>query len=315
MKLIAPDYYAGFSCLMGDCRHSCCAGWEIDVDDEALSRFRAVPGALGDRLRGSIDEDGDGARFRLTEDGRCPFLNGEGLCDLILSLGEDCLCQICADHPRFRNFFSDRTEIGLGLCCEAAGRLILSRREPVRLVELSDDGLEDPILPEEAALTGLRGRLIALAQDRSTTVEARASRLLQASGLAFDPDSRRWTAFFRSLERLDEDWTSRLDALDSTLPAPLPESEPWETAFEQLLVYLLYRHLPGALDDGDVSGRIAFAALIFRLLRDLCGADMARGGRNGLDGLVELARLYSSEIEYSDENLTALLDEIHRRSS
>ena len=60
---------------------------------------------------------------------------------------------------------------------------------------------------------------------------------------------------------------------------------------------------------------IAFAALIFRLLRDLCGADMARGGRNGLDGLVELARLYSSEIEYSDENLTALLDEIHRRSS
>ena len=36
-------------------------------------------------------------------------------------------------------------------------------------------------------------------------------------------------------------------------------------AIGNLLVYLLYRHLPGALDDGDVSGRIAFAALIFRL--------------------------------------------------
>lgn len=314
MKLIAPDYYREFSCLMGDCRHSCCAGWEIDVDDEALSRFRAVPGALGDRLRESIEEDADGARFRLTEDERCPFLNGEGLCELILSLGEDSLCQICADHPRYRNFFSDRTEIGLGLCCEAAGRLILSRREPVQLVELSNDGPDDPILPEEAALIDLRSRLIALAQDRSSTVDRRVGRLLSASGLSLETDPGCWCEFLQTLERMDDAWADRLSALEHTPPAPLPEEPLWETAFEQLLVYLLYRHLPGALDDGDISGRIAYAALICRLLKGLCGAQCALSGRFSPDDLVELARLYSSEIEYSDVNLTAILEEIRLRA-
>ena len=33
MKLIAPDYYNKFSCIADKCRHSCCVGWEIDIDE------------------------------------------------------------------------------------------------------------------------------------------------------------------------------------------------------------------------------------------------------------------------------------------
>ena len=52
----------------------------------------------------------------------------------ILSCGENVLCNICKDHPRFRNFRSDRTEVGLGLACEEACRLILNYNEPFCLV-------------------------------------------------------------------------------------------------------------------------------------------------------------------------------------
>ena len=74
-----------------------------------------MTGETGKRLWENIDESGETACFRMAEGERCPFLNGDGLCDLILAEGPDILCQICTDHPRFRNFYADREEIGLGM--------------------------------------------------------------------------------------------------------------------------------------------------------------------------------------------------------
>ena len=140
MKLIAPAYYPLFRCLAGACRHTCCRGWEIDVDAAALTRYGQVGGPLGDKLRRAIDRAGDTPHFRLDQQENCPFLTKDGLCELILHLVEDSLCQVCADHPRYRGFLTDRTEIGLGLCCEAAARLILTWPEKVDLITLEDDG-------------------------------------------------------------------------------------------------------------------------------------------------------------------------------
>ena len=48
--MVYPDYYPEFSCIAGACKHSCCIGWEIDVDEEALARFSKVEGELGQSL-------------------------------------------------------------------------------------------------------------------------------------------------------------------------------------------------------------------------------------------------------------------------
>ena len=81
--------------------------------------------------------------------------------------------------------------------------------------------------------------------------------------------------------------------------APVLHESVWETAFEQAAVYFLFRHLSAALEDGDISSKAAFAAMSVELLRALCA------GKEDctLDDLVEFARMYSSEIEYSEENL------------
>lgn len=311
MKLIAPDYYGDFSCLMGACRHTCCAGWEIDIDEDALEYYRSVPGEAGGRLMKNIVEDENGAHFRMVEGERCPFLNDGGLCDMILELGEESLCQICDDHPRFRNFFSDRTEIGLGLCCEAAGRLIFSRREKAVFGLLGrEDGEEEPLTEDERFLLELRENLIAIAQDRTLSLEERFSRLLDAAESSLtDISPAHWADFFLTLERLDDAWTEKLHALKRAGECSFPTEEKWSVAFEQLLVYFLWRHLPGALEDGDIAGRTAFSALLCRLVMAMFALE---GG--GMDELVELARLCSSEIEYSDENIGAILDEIAARS-
>ena len=136
MNVYVPDYYPQFRCIASKCRNTCCAGWEIDIDPESLSRYQRIAGEFGSRLRQGISAEGT-PHFILSEDGRCPLLNGNNLCDLILNEGEDALCQICRDHPRFRNYFSSRVEMGLGLVCEEAARLILSRPARLRLIRLA----------------------------------------------------------------------------------------------------------------------------------------------------------------------------------
>ena len=299
MKLIAPDYYPLFRCIADKCRHSCCIGWEIDIDPAAREAYRRVPGDFGKRLNASIDDSGEVSTFRLGEGERCPMLNASGLCDLITELGEAHLCQICADHPRFRSFFTDHTEIGLGLCCEEAARLILTREEPMTLIPLEDDGAEEALSGEDEALLAIRDTLICTMQDRSMPLSDRLEELLRLGGLAI-PDQD-WADIYRNLERLDPAWDAALDQLGSlqAVPQGLPDR-----VFEQFCVYLLYRHLPGAMEDEDIPGRTAFCVLSTRMLMSLCAA---KEGCTLADCL-EYARMYSAEIEYDEDNIAALLD-------
>ena len=142
MLYVRPDFYDAFRCPAAACRHSCCVGWEIDVDEDALQYYRSLGGKLGDELRRKIALYPT-PHFHLTADERCPFLRSDGLCRLICELGEDSLCDICALHPRFYNEYPGRIEMGLGLVCEEAARLILSWPKPLRLIRLEGDGAEE----------------------------------------------------------------------------------------------------------------------------------------------------------------------------
>lgn len=77
-----------------------------------------------------------------------------------------------------------------------------------------------------------------------------------------------------------------------------------EIPLEQLACCLLYRHLAGALEDGNIQGRAALTVLSVRVI----AAMLRQEERPSLDALIEISRLYSAEIEYSEENLQALME-------
>ena len=154
MKQIAPEYLLSFKCIADTCRHTCCVGWDIDIDAESAKRYATMPDVA------KQIEYGDPPHMRLLPGERCPFLREDGLCRMIIDHGEDALCQICRDHPRFRNFWTDRTELGLGLVCEEAGRLILGRETPMKLIVLSDDGNDTKLPEDEAFLLDYRAHLL-----------------------------------------------------------------------------------------------------------------------------------------------------------
>ena len=144
MTVYWPNYYKNFRCTAGSCLHTCCAGWEIGIDKDSIGSFMADP-EIADKIK-------DGG-FILREDGRCPFLRDDNLCEMIVKHGEDYLCEICREHPRFYNKFDDHVEAGIGLVCEEACKLILENENGFELV--AEDGtkreLPDLVFPLHAA--------------------------------------------------------------------------------------------------------------------------------------------------------------------
>lgn len=303
------NFFQNFHCIAGDCKHSCCIGWEIDIDEDTLDDYRQIGGDFGRRLSANIATDGT-PHFKLTKDERCPFLNKQNLCDIILNLGEESLCQICTDHPRFRSFFSDHTEIGLGLCCEAAAKQVLGFKEKAEEVVLEEEDGGEPLSEWEQTILSARQKLIDIARNRSLPFSVRLQAISDYAGAkAAQKSLSEWAAFYKTLERLSADWDKELEIL-AQIKTPLqnpPEALP-DTPFEQLLVYFLYRHLPDAENEQDLKKRAGVAALSCQILRALCLEKTATGKSFSVDMLAELARMYSSEIEYSQENIDSLLD-------
>ena len=54
MRYIKPDFYDDFRCIASACRHSCCAGWEIDIDEDTADYYAELSGAIGGELRAHI---------------------------------------------------------------------------------------------------------------------------------------------------------------------------------------------------------------------------------------------------------------------
>ena len=303
---VYPSYYPAFRCIASACRHNCCIGWEIDVDEDAYARYCSVKGEFGNRLKSKIRVQDGVASFCLDESDRCPFLNGDNFCDIIVTLGEDALCEICSLHPRFRNFYSNREEIGLGLSCEAAARLILSDTGEFSLTNAYGGAPEDSGDHAERAFFALRARIFEMLQDGAVPVEERIARIYSALGIVQDrrtPDQSRRELLV--LERLDPAWQDVLESLvDEDWQQAPRDLDKW---LERLSLAFVYRHFARILEGDSLSGVLDFCFHSVRVISALWSAHLRQNGSIDLEHAAELMRMYSSEIEYSDENVDILL--------
>ena len=182
-----PQYYDNFICIADRCPDTCCAGWQIVIDDTSLENYGKISGTFGERLQKSIDwEEGI---FRQNQR-RCAFLNQENLCDLYRELGADSLCDTCRMYPRHVEEYEDLREFSLSLSCPVAAEMILGCKEQVRFLEEEDD-VEEQVEEYEDFdiilfdwLEEAREVLLEVIQDRSLPVSARMLVLLNVSFLS-----------------------------------------------------------------------------------------------------------------------------------
>lgn len=190
MVLRYPAYYEQFTCIANRCEDTCCAGWEIDIDDKSYQFYMGVGGGMGERLRANIKEygreDGDVYEqhgFILREGRRCPFLDEKGLCELYRELGEGALCSVCTDTPRNYLEYGGERELAISAGCPEAGRLIYMRPEKITFVERDiDDTLDweesDDEIQFARQIRLARDRAIRILQNRTLPIEERIVRYL-----------------------------------------------------------------------------------------------------------------------------------------
>ena len=277
MHEVFPNYYHKFKCIADKCKHSCCFGWEIDIDEDTLDFYNALDGAFAEKIRENIE--GVPPHFVLKEGERCPFLNSKGLCDIISILGEGALCDICRMHPRFCNFYEDFTEIGLGLSCEEATRVILTEEEKF--------SISLPKSAENNTFFKERKEAFAILQDRSISFFERFKNLSQKYGFEFTFSNETLYNFYMHLEMLDKNWEHELEKLKNAKGTEIFERADMQIFFEQLACYFIFRHFESGVE---------FALLSLWVLGAICS------GCATFEQMLDVVRMYSQEIEYSEEN-------------
>lgn len=178
MRVRRPSYMKDFKCIGSACTDTCCAGWEIVIDDTTYEAYKQVEGSFGERLRQQIGEEQGEPYFKLQKGRRCSFLNQENLCDIFIEIGENMLCDICREHPRYYEWFGDYTEMGIGLCCEAAEQLIFSSEEKATFELITEDQEENEEDELITLLLQARETAFSIVQNREMSISDRLMLLL-----------------------------------------------------------------------------------------------------------------------------------------
>lgn len=295
MKLYAPTYYKKFKCIADACEHSCCIGWEIDIDKTTLEKYKQLKNGYGATICGSIEWE-ETPHFRLCEGDRCPHLDERGLCKIILGVGEEYLSDICREHPRFYNFTSV-AEVGLGMSCPEAARLILSSPDFASMEEVGDVSTEpDGILFDGRAE---RAKLYAILQEGKDYADA-LKEIYDAYSINVGEDSH-WLQILDSLEYLNVEHKELFLRYSSVLR---PVGADRDEYCKRFLAYLIYRHATEAVDKEDFCTRLSFCLFCERLFASLMCTEDAQT----LQDAATLASILSEEIEYSDDNTWALME-------
>ena len=326
MFTVKPDFFDKFKCIADKCTDSCCIGWEIDVDEVAFEKYQKLQSPLGDEIRNRITESEDGSNcFKLAEEERCPFLNENNLCDIIINCGESYLCDICREHPRFYEWFAGVTECGLGLSCEEVCRILLESEEPFALIQESDG--EEIVLEsqEDIAesdtyifLSAFREKMFEIIFDKEKTLEDKLVNVL-SNAEAFCREKikirnyKNSLALYKKTEPIDDSWTAFINALSDSYESVLKfekefqENTNADMLYSKILAYIIYRHFIKAVFDESIIERICFAVESVRFIR-LC--DMKTYSEKGeltLKDRIENLKNWSKQIEYSEENTDLLI--------
>lgn len=175
MLYVKPEYYDKFKCVADRCEATCCAGWQIVIDEAALLRYQSEPGEYGEVLRKRIDwEEGV---FKQDCRKRCAFLNENNLCEMYQQLGKESLCVTCGNYPRHIEEFENLREITLTVSCPEVARILLEQKEPVCFTEEEIDEEEEEFEEFDpfffSYLEDARKIMIAILQNRELSVAVR----------------------------------------------------------------------------------------------------------------------------------------------
>ena len=141
-SFLVPDYYPAFSCKGGECRHTCCSGWEVTIPMDQYFYLNGME--CSKTFRQTLDRT-----FRVLEqptkeryakithnfEGNCPLLQKNGYCALHAKYGEEVLPSVCRYYPRGpRAFYA--YESSCANSCERTLERLFASENPVSFIKM-----------------------------------------------------------------------------------------------------------------------------------------------------------------------------------
>lgn len=323
---LVPDYYEKFACKCGECRHTCCDGFTINITRDEY--FRLIGLECSDELRRKLDcgiklrPDADSIKYaQITADweGRCHMLDNKGYCALQRECGEDVMTAPCRYFPRSPEL-KCLPECSCACGCERTVELLFDHKEKLQFMhrELEFDLQTVPqklSLRETAERDRLHMALIECMQDRSRPVAERidaAGRLLCA-----DTSDSRWQEDAALLDKVTDimDWCtdefSTLAGYTAAAAARLRtgvHDDGWKAVketfpdidiyFEQLLVNdIFYTYAPFADDRLNAEDEYTSLKVIYLMLKLLLSCNMNM--ESTMADLVDICTFFFRAVEFT----------------
>lgn len=331
MRTEYPDYYSKFHCLAQDCPDTCCKEWEVDVDEDTFYYYKVQEGAIGAKLAQHLKEEGDCKYIPLREDGTCPFLTGEHLCELCSTLGEEGMSQTCQEYPRYYMGIGSYEQIDLSLSCMEVGRLLFLRTTPIQYIRAEDEEEAwETLSPEE------KGRLEQILQIRDTLIAAlqgqkngcrndhgpgegpwrleRAETEAEPAVPEILPDAQEDSRLLELLSKMDvmnAEGGRLLTQLQEEYEVLREKEADFRERFGPLLqrlftkfaVYLVYRYTIDSFYEGSLDAERRLWRRSLRLVLLMCIHYEWKEGAFGVGSMIRLMHLFSRQVEHSDENV------------
>lgn len=294
MISLYPTFYHAFQCKAQHCNHTCCQKWTIDIDDHTAAMYNNLNSPLGESLRQAMTIDKEGHHFVFTdEQPKCTLLRDDGLCKVVLELGEDSLCETCHMHPRFYKYIEDLELCGVGLCCEESVEKLIASNGNQLLFTIEDD--DNEFGPDERPILQNIFELLALDVDGS---------LLQYTPSSNADYVESLLTLYSQTEPIDDKWTHQLVQLEALVKEYTPILHQYDLSSSDLgtlnktYQYILYRQID-MLADYSLESLIQYAydATTYILLTYIHTKDM-----------VESIRRWSEQIEYNEDTIIFLFN-------
>ena len=297
MISLYPTFYHTFQCKANQCHHTCCQKWTIDVDEETAKLYQTLPTPLGEDLRKFMTVDDEGYYFMFSDkQPTCPLLREDGLCHVVLELGEDSLCDTCHMHPRFYKYIEDLELCGVGLSCEESVEKLLATEGDQLLFTIEDDDGEftaedHPVLENifDLLALGINPAICQFTLNHSIHY------------------CQELVTVYKKTEPIDEEWTKQLAHLEAMLSSTtasttmdLLKADTIDvSALNKVYQYILYRQIDMLAEYSLESlVRYAFDATVFIALLT-----------HQFGNLPEQIRRWSEQIEYDEDNVAFLFNE------
>lgn len=138
LLITQPDFMETFSCVGTACREHCCKGQSVTLDRNRYQKYIKSPYADIKRIaikQIAVTQDSlaSWANIYPNDQGNCPFLDGQRLCQIHKHAGANALSNSCATYPRVEHIYKNQKIKSMLLSCPEVTRKVLFAPEALTL--------------------------------------------------------------------------------------------------------------------------------------------------------------------------------------